>query len=332
MIEVFGPTYRYNGEILTTPEIIYIIDHHYNEDDQCFHVKTLLENSACDPMQHVLVLNHVNHEDQLQQYQCLCLPIFMATEASEFARQNIKINWANKTCTFNFMINKPRLHREFLLMLIDYFKLDNYSHTLAWQQINFNRTSLKKYTNNLLYRGIIESTNISIVQTDYRFGSEEVLSQGIKNGNFKNAETYQHLLQKSVFEPSCISLITEPAFFQKETIHTEKTIMAMYGGTIPIWVGGWRIADWMSGQGFEVFDDVVDHSYQQLSDPRERVQQAIRLNIDLLQAPDPGFLKKYRDRLWHNYLLIHSNPFRDQCRAICNSLGIWTDCHTDWPA
>jgi hypothetical protein len=321
MIEVFGPTYRYNREILTTPEIIYILDHHYDEDGQCFHVKTLLENSTCDPKKHVLIFNHVvKHEDQLQEYQCLCLPIFMSKEANEFNQQNIKTNWNNKTHTFNFMINKPRLHREFLLMLVEYFELDNYCHTLAWQHINFNRTSLKKYTSNRLYHDIIESTSVNIEQTDYKFGPEEVLSQGIKNGNFKNAETYQHLLQKSVFEPSCISLITEPAFFQKETIHTEKTIMAIYGGTLPIWVGGWRQADYMKSLGFDVFDDVIDHSYQDMPDPFDRCYYAVERNIELLKNFDrvSQFIAKNQDRLQHNIKLIENNVFLTNCVAKIN--------------
>ena len=58
MIEILGPTYRYQGEILTKPEVIYINDHHYNENDNDFQVRLLLENSACDPQQHLLVFDH----------------------------------------------------------------------------------------------------------------------------------------------------------------------------------------------------------------------------------------------------------------------------------
>jgi hypothetical protein len=129
-------------------------------------------------------------------------------------------------------------------------------------------------------------------------------------------------LQSQLFEPSCISLITEPAYTEKQTIVTEKTIMALYGGTIPIWVGGWRIADYMQSQGFDIFSDVVDHSYQTLENPAQRVQQAVELNIGLLQKADPDFLSKYLNRLQHNYNLIKSNPFEIQCKTIRNSLKI----------
>ena len=34
MIEIHGPTYKYTGEALDKSEIIFVRDHHYNEEDQ----------------------------------------------------------------------------------------------------------------------------------------------------------------------------------------------------------------------------------------------------------------------------------------------------------
>lgn len=315
MIEIFGPNYRYQGEILTQPEILYVQDHCYDEENQCYPLKLLLENSACDPKSHLIVFDHVNHEDELQGYQCLCLPIFLAAETEEFRRRNIQTDWTAKTHAFNFMINKPRLHREFLLMLIEHFELHNYKHTLAWKSIVTRNKTLQQQTTNPLYLDIISAGSISIPTTAYVFGPEVALDQGIKNGNFKNAETYQQLLQKTVFEPSCISLITEPAFFERETIHTEKTIMAIYGGTIPIWVGGWRLPDYLKTMGFDVFDDLVDHSYQNMPDAMDRCYFAIERNLDLLRDFDrvKEFIANNHARFEHNVQLLLKNVFFEQC-------------------
>ena len=315
MIEIFGPTYRYNGEVLTSPEIIYILDHHYDEEAQCFHVKQLLENSTCDPKEHILLFNHVNHEDELKEYQCLCLPIFLAVEAEEFKQQNIQRDWSNKTHTFNFMINKPRRHRELLLLLVEHFKLSNYTHTLPWANTNISRRDLTAATQNTLYQDIIANTQINIPLTDYKFGPETKMEKGIKNGSFKNSETYQGLLQKNIFEPSCISLITEPTFFEKETMHTEKSIMAMYGGTLPIWIGGWRLADYLTSMGFDVFDDIIDHSYQNMLDPTDRCYYAFEKNLDLLRDFDrvKEFIANNQTRLEHNIKLLNDNIFLEDC-------------------
>ena len=315
MIEVFGPTYRYQGEQLTEPEIIVVNDHQYSEQDQCYHVEQLLSNSVCDPKDHVLVMDLISHEDQLQQYQCVCLPVFMAESCEEFKQQNIQHNWSNKTHAFNFMINKPRLHREFLLLLLEHFGLTNYTHTLPWRSVDINRQNLSRLTNSVLYHNIINNTTVNVATTNYRFGPERDMQYGILNGSFKNAQTYQHLLQHSVFEPSCVSLITEPCFFEREVTHTEKTIMAMYAGTFPIWVGGWRLADWMTSLGFDVFDDVIDHSYQSMPDPWDRCYYAIKLNLKLLQNVDLAreLIAKNHQRLEHNLNLLKQNVFLTDC-------------------
>jgi hypothetical protein len=201
------------------------------------------------------------------------------------------------------MINKPRPHRLQLLNLIDHYKLSSYQHSLCWKT----------------------SPVATIPVTDFRIGNETIMDQGVKNGNYCNARTYQDLLQTRIFEPSCVSIITEPAYNERETIVTEKTIMAIYGGTIPIWVGGWRIADYMSKQGFDVFDDIVNHSYQSLDDPAERCRRAVVDNIELLKTPVQIDVK----RLQHNLDLVKSNLWINQVNSF---LKIYPDLRTVWPA
>lgn len=300
MIEIHGPTYRYDQEILEHPEIIYIRDHHYDETEQCFHVKKLLENSRCNPHHHLLVFDHVNVEYELDDFPHVCLPTFLARENQEFIQQQIIPQWTDKTTIFNFMINKPRPHREFLLILLKYFELDNYSHSLCWQHI-------EKTLQVSRYQHIIDSVTLDVQSTNYVFGSETYLDQGLRNGSYKNSYTYQGLLQHTVFEPSCISLITEPAFYEKETIVTEKTLMAICGGTMPLWVGGWRIPEYLSQMGFDIFSDVIDHSYQNEPDPWDRCYYAIERNLDVLKKFNASDLDTAR--LQHNYDLLQKNVF-----------------------
>lgn len=297
MINILGPQYRYQGEKLSGPEIIVVHDHHYDEQDKIFHVKTLLENSACDPFQHTVIFDHVlSHYDQLRDYNLVYFPSFMARENTEFIAQNICPNWRNKTHTFNFMINKPRPHRELLLQLIEKHELSNYKHSLAWRTNPVN----------------------DIAVTNYLLGSETVMERGVKTGYIRNAKTYQTLLQTQVFEPTCVSLITEPAYYERETIVTEKTLMAMWAGTMPIWVGGWRTADWMQSNGFDVFDDIVDHSYQDLPDAKDRCDKAIELNLSVLKNFDlvKKYLEQNQSRFQHNLDLLKFNFFKSMCLDI----------------
>ena len=315
MLEIFGPTYRYQGEILTSPKVIYVNDHQYDEYQQCFHLATLLENSACDPQKHFLIFDHLGHDDVLQHYPNISLPLWLAGEVENFIDQNIQPDWSKKTHAFNFMINKPRLNREFLLYLIKHFELTDYCHSLAWKTINLSTRTMKSSMQSSLYIDIVDNTTVDIAVTDYRFGPEIAFDQGVLNGSYKNSATYQHLLQKTVFEPTCVSLITEPMFFERESMHTEKTVMAVYGGTFPIWVGGWRLADHFSSLGFDVFDDIIDHSYQTMSDPWDRCYYAVQRNLELLRNVDMGreLIQRNQARLAHNVQLCQDNVFQKYC-------------------
>jgi len=288
MQKLHGPTYRHSGE-QCQDTVIYIADHHYDADEQCYHVDRLLNGNES-----TIIFDHVvQHDDILKKYNLLYFPSFIAKENQQFVEQQIIPEWTNKTRTFNFMINKPRPHRILLLELIKKYNLTNYTHSLPWQVNTIN--------------------NIPV--TNYAFGPEITMERGIRNGHYKNAHTYQGLLQKTIFEPACISLITEPAYYEKETILTEKTLMAMYAGTFPIWVGGWRIADYMSSLGFDIFDDIIDHSYQAVDNPADRCRLAIELNIDLLKDFDRAvnLINSCQTRLEKNVELLEQNVFLDFC-------------------
>jgi hypothetical protein len=299
MIQLHGPTYRYAGETLGVPEIICVSDHHYNENNHSFELEKLLIHSRCDPKQHVIIFDHVmRHDDRLKNYDLIGFPSFLARENTEFIDQQIQTDWNNKKVIFNFMINKPRPHRIQLLKLIQQFDLQDYQHSLAWQTNPVN----------------------SVAVTNYCIGTETIMSQGVKNGSSKNALIYQALLQKNIFEPSCVSLITEPAFFEQETIITEKTLMALWAGTIPIWVGGWGCANWLQQHGFDIFDDIVDHNYQWLADPEDRVYRAVADNLDLLRNFDMvnQFVVSHQSRFEHNRILLESNYFYNECLRMIN--------------
>jgi len=326
MIDIFGPTYRYCDETLTKPEIIFVNDHHYDVDLSTFHIKNLLEHSTCDSQQHLLVFDHMAHEDQLQQFNHVSLPVFLAASAEEFAQQNIQPNWNNKTTCFNFMINKPRHNREFLLLLIKHFELVDYSYSLCWKTTNLKRNHMIRNTQSERYKKIIRDTPIDIPEKIYTFGHEVFMDHGLRYGHVKNSENYAGLLQSTVFEPSCVSLITEPSFYERETLQTEKTIMAMYGGTLPIWVGGWRIPQSLRQLGFDVFDDIVDHSYETLADPWDRAYYAVEKNLNLLRNPNlaKDFIATNYARLQHNINLLEQNVFLEYCIQKINTYDLNT--------
>ena len=103
--------------------------------------------------------------------------------------------------------------------------------------------------------------------------------------------------------------------FEREAMITEKTIMAIWGGNIPIWVGGWGQASYLQSLGFDVFTDVVDHGYQFHQDPWRRCYEAVERNQALLKDPNIArdFFASNRSRFQHNLDLLKSGAFHRDC-------------------
>jgi hypothetical protein len=331
MLELHGPSYRYQGEILEQPEVIWVRDHHYNPDgDRPFAVEQLVAASPCAD-QHWVVFDHVNAREYATLKNVLYMPLFLSWQVTLFDRKNISPDWNSRSSVFNFMVNKRRPNRELLLVFLKHFGLATPDYTLCWKDSNWiERGLLSAMTDNAKLRQIIHDTDMDTPSRMYLTGSEVVCANElIYRNHLDNADVYQAFIKKDLFESSCVSLITEPVLLEREALITEKTIMAIYGGTLPIWVGGWCQANVMQDYGFDVFDDIVDHSYQESTDPVERCFLAIERNLDLLRDFDRArdFLAHNRHRLQHNLDLLKTNVFQQCVLEQYNSSLDWVKPH-----
>ena len=290
-------------------------DHHYDAERHCYHLEPLLNTGTAR-----VIFDHVlQHDGPLHNRDLMYFPCFMAKENRQFVTELIVPDWTQKRSSFNFMINKPRPHREFLLLLLTHFGLHTDHYTLPWKNGGVNQTRLGEQAPQ--YQDWLSTTPFVWKPHLYVTGPETVMDQGVRNRHVKNSTSYQQLFQKEVFEPTYISLITEPAFYEQETIITEKTLMSIWAGTLPIWVGGWRMPDHMRALGFDVFDDVVDHSYQNLPNAWDRAYRAVESNLEILR--DPALCRSYfeqnQHRFQHNLDLARTEPWLAQCRNLIQS-------------
>ena len=108
----------------------------------------------------------------------------------------------------------------------------------------------------------------------------------------ENEDNFIRLI--NVYGSCSVNIVTETQYDSAPGIITEKTIMAMLAEQIPIVIGYPGIVADCKQLGFDMFDDVVDTSYDQL--PNEiRAEQAILRNQDLIQGRID--LAPYRERL-----------------------------------
>jgi hypothetical protein len=80
-------------------------------------------------------------------------------------------------------------------------------------------------------------------------------------------------------------------------------------------VGGWKLASLMRVLGFDVFDDLVDHSYETMAEPMDRAYYAIERNLALLRDHErvSRFVADNQARFEHNLQLLKTNPFLHIC-------------------
>ncbi len=68
----------------------------------------------------------------------------------------------------------------------------------------------------------------------------------------------------------------------------------------------------LRNMGIDMFDDVVDHSYDSIEDPVTRINRAIELNLDLLT--EPNLIERWKEnkyRIDKNISFVKESKLRD---------------------
>lgn len=107
---------------------------------------------------------------------------------------------------------------------------------------------------------------------------------------------------RSKYQSSFLEIVTESCFTSPSFMVTEKTMHCFYGCNFPIILGGCGIVAHLREVGFDMFDDIIDHSYDLISNPIDRIVRAIDDNERLLV--DPNYVKdlwiKHKQRILNN--------------------------------
>lgn len=105
----------------------------------------------------------------------------------------------------------------------------------------------------------------------------EIYKAGRNNniGNFENK-------LRAMYQNSFVEIVGESQFSAPSFFITEKTAHAFYGCNFPIILGGCGIIAHLRHIGLDVFDDIVDHSYDSIENPFDRIVTAIESNRRLL--------------------------------------------------
>jgi hypothetical protein len=101
---------------------------------------------------------------------------------------------------------------------------------------------------------------------------------------------------RPLYYNSLIEIVNETVFFNRVIAISEKTLNSIYGYNLPIILAAPGTIEHLRQFGFDMFDDVIDHSYDAIINPLERICSAIDSNSKLLSD------KSYAWQMWEKCL------------------------------
>ena len=135
--------------------------------------------------------------------------------------------------------------------------------------------------------------NKELVVDDYEIYGATPANDNISNFNSSLRAKYCN---------SFMEVVTESSFCAPSYMLTEKTMHAFYGCNFPIILSGAGAVQHLRDMGFDMFDDIIDHGYDTIENPFDRIIYAIDNNESLFK--DGVYVKemwvKHRDRIIGN--------------------------------
>jgi hypothetical protein len=101
------------------------------------------------------------------------------------------------------------------------------------------------------------------------------------NHDNDNVSNFKNTLSKYYAE-TFVEIVTETSFTEKSYLLTEKTLNSIYACNFPIILAGQGAVKLLRSMGMDMFDDIIDHSYDDLENPIDRLYAAISKNQRLL--------------------------------------------------
>lgn len=225
----------------------------------------------------------------------------------------------------NFMVNKYQLNRFLLLKLAQWFRIDaaytwsglinqqrcsehlaligqeiDKCSDTAWMPPGFRQHVTSKLEN-------FQPHWIAVPNT---WTSGDCIA-GVAIAAALNDAWQQGL--KDIVAGSAATLIADTDADNFGIFFTEKTFTSVAGLTFPIWLNAAGTPDLWKSFGFDIFEDVIDHSYQYQDNFVQRWYMAVHDNLDILtnRTLAQRLRQQHFDRLVYNrHRLFQQQQFR----------------------
>jgi hypothetical protein len=221
----------------------------------------------------------------------------------------------NKEGKFFLCHNKsPKPHRYAILVLL---KNQNILEDVNWSLVSgfkfkdelffchlFTKEDTQKYNEEIEF-----FTSIDVKKSEYEL-QEKWFNPNSTEINVEGLPHWMRIPEKPVtFENSYVNIVTESSFIDSESVvHiTEKSFRPFYFYQLPIFVSSHNHVKYLKEiYGFDMFEDVINHSYDDVVDDRNRLFEIMKeiKRLDENKEKIKEFYKKNYDRFEKNKNII----------------------------
>jgi hypothetical protein len=299
-------------------------DLYYNSDDVCvffedFEITDQMISTAIAQIGTPVFIANTFYAkiDSAYSIQCMPLSLYSSSRPVVLSTQFDQTDQLTTSYCSNFILNRKRINRFILIKLVEWFRLTSIDYTYSSADKNYDMNYIideMKSVSSPAWPKNFESFILAptVLPKKWIAVEGDVLKEKTQIKPSSNKKVWQAGLDK-LFYHSAVSLITESIDYQAGAGYTEKTGFALLGKTFPIWVGGKYQAEEFSKLGYDIFDDVIDHSYQNKDTLIERCYHAVADNIDILT--DLEFARHTRE-LMKQRLVNNQSLFINDCSSL----------------
>jgi hypothetical protein len=295
------------------PLIEYIRDLVNKHSDKKFILSTSLENlkNYFTGINNVIIIHHGG--DIVNQY---------------YAYKKLKpvLNKNFDSETTSISLNRNFRYQRLILLglLMQYNVVENFQLSCMFKDF-INSIDLEKNFKYFMYKDELFLGIDKLKNYDFDIQHQYDIYPVNANDNAKNFSERLYPLYKDSF----IEIVTETTYIEECFLITEKTANAFLACNFPIILNGRNSIDFLRKIGFDMFDDIIDHSYDTIIDPIERIRAAIKNNKEILT--DSDLIKSLWEKNKHRFInnvytlknklyLFYKDRFEKELRDALNEI------------
>ena len=260
----------------------------------------------------ILVTSLENLHKEITSDNCTIIPMGgdITNQLASYMQFMPEVTKNEKATNFISLNRGPRNHRTYLVSALYGRNLDSYgniSYLSAMDSASLSDIILYDHEVDDKY-SVANAGYLHYIQEKKHKTEDSVDIYQLPNDNLSNfKQSLQYKYNNSVLE-----FVSETSYNEQSFNITEKTMHFIYGANFPIMISSPGVVDFLRNMGLDMFDDLINHSYDTVDDPAKRINTAIDSNLDILTSTTIlEHWKKNKYRIDKNIAFVREGKLRD---------------------